>query len=48
MVFECRLKDQVEAGDHIFYLAEIVAVQGDSDVRQLFAWDGYARLDPVN
>ena len=48
VVFECRLKDQVEAGDHIFYLAEIVAVQGDSDVRQLFAWDGYARLDPVN
>ena len=48
VVFECRLKDQIEAGDHIFYLAEIAAVQGDAGVRQLFAWDGYARLDPVN
>lgn len=47
VVFECRLKDQIEAGDHMFYLAEIVAVEGDADVRQLFAWDGYARLDPV-
>lgn len=47
VVFECRLKDQIEPGDHVFYLAEIVAVQGDADVRQLFAWDGYARLDTV-
>lgn len=47
VVFECRLKDQIEAGDHVFYLAEIAAVQGDADVRQLFAWDGYVRLDPV-
>ena len=47
VVFECRLKDQIEAGDHIFYLAELAAVQGDDAVRQLFAWNGYARLDPV-
>ena len=47
VVFECRLKDRIEAGDHVFYLAEIAAVRGDADVRQLFAWDGYARLDPV-
>ena len=48
VIFECRLQNQLEAGDHIFYTAEIVAVQGDPDVRQLFAWDGYARLAPVS
>lgn len=47
VAFECRLQNRIEAGDHVFYLAEIVAVQGDASVRQLFAWDGYARLDPV-
>ena len=47
VVFECRLQDRIEAGDHVFYLAEIAAMQGDASVRQLFAWDGYARLDPV-
>ena len=45
VAFECRLKNQVEAGDHVFYLAEIIAVHGDESIRQLFAWDGYARLD---
>ena len=47
VLFECRLKDELEAGDHMIYTAEIVAVRGDEDVRQLFAWDGYGRLDPV-
>ena len=47
VVFECSLRNRIEAGDHIFYLAEILAVQGDDSVRQLFAWDGYARLDSL-
>ena len=47
VAFECRLRDQIEAGDHMFYLAEIIAVRGDEKVRQLFAWDGYARLDTL-
>ena len=47
VVFECRLKDSIEAGDHKFYLAEILRVRGDDSVRQLFAYDGYARLDTV-
>ena len=46
-VFECRLVSQTEAGYHRFYLAEILACHGDADVRQVFAWDGYARLDTV-
>ena len=47
VVFECRLANQVEAGDHVFYLGEILSIQGDADVKQVFAWDGYARLDTV-
>ena len=46
-VFECRLTGQAEAGDHVFYMAEVLACRGDAEVRQLFAWDGYSRLDPV-
>ena len=45
--FECRLVSRAEAGDHVFYLAEILACHGDGEIRQLFAWDGYARLDTV-
>ena len=45
--FECRLVSQIEAGDHVFYLAEILACRGDAAVKQLFAWDGYSRLGTV-
>ena len=47
VVFECRLAGQAEAGDHVLYLGEVVALRGDESVRQLFAYDGYARLDTV-
>ena len=45
--FECRLKGTADAGDHVIYMAEIAAIYGDENVRQLFAYDGYARLDTV-
>ena len=45
--FECRLVSQTEAGDHVFYLAEILACRGDAAIKQVFAWDGYARLGTV-
>ena len=45
--FECRRVGQTEAGDHVFYLAEILACRGDAAVKQLFAWDGYSRLGTV-
>ncbi len=48
VVLECRLIDTHDVSDHVFYIAEIVACCGDSNVRQLFAWDGYSRLDTVN
>ena len=46
-VFECRLVSQSEAGDHVFYIAEILACHGNAEIPQLFAWDGYARLGTV-
>ena len=48
VVFECRLTDMKEVTDHIFYIAEITACSGDYSVKQLFAWDGYARLDTAD
>lgn len=47
LIFECRLSDSCRAGDHTFYIAEIVSVRGDAEVAQLFAFDGYGRLDTV-
>ena len=47
VVFECRLVGTADAGDHVFYMGEIVSVSGDPDVKQLYAYDGYARLDTV-
>lgn len=44
-VFECRLENAVPAGDHTFFIASVVAAYGDESVGQLFAFDGYRRLD---
>ena len=46
-VFECRLLSTAAAGDHVFYIAEIAAAQGDAGVEQLYAFDGYRRLDTL-
>jgi len=47
VVFECKLVSCNEASDHVMYMAEIVAAHGNPDVKQLFAFDGYGRLDTV-
>ena len=47
VVFECRLVDTKDVGDHTIYIAEPLAIRGDESVRQLFAFDGYARLGTV-
>ena len=47
VVFECVLKSCAEASDHTLYMGEIVAVHGDSGVKQLFAYNGYSMLGPV-
>lgn len=45
--FECRLHSFHEAGDHTFFMAQIVKIHGDESQKHLFAFDGYARLDTV-
>lgn len=47
VVFECRLVNRCEAGDHVLYMGEIVSVRGDASVDHLYAYDGYGRLDTI-
>lgn len=47
VVFECRVTDRWTAGDHRVFAAEAVAVRGDGSKAQLFAMDGYARVDAL-
>lgn len=47
VVFECKFVSKAEAGDHVLYMGEVTALHGDPEVKQLFAFDGYARLDTV-
>ena len=47
VVFECKLVSCCDASDHVLYMAEIVAAHGDAELKQLFAFDGYGRLDTV-
>ncbi len=44
VVFECRLSDMLEIGDHTFYVADVIAIYGDESKKQLYAYDGYGRL----
>lgn len=45
VVFECKLRDTKDVGDHVLYIAEIAACRGDASINALFAFDGYGRLD---
>ena len=47
VIFECRCTDTVEAGDHTFYIADILKIYGHAEVKALYAYDGYGRLDTV-
>ncbi len=47
VVFECRLVNHTQAADHELYIAEVVAIRGNPEVKQVFAFDGYARLDTI-
>lgn len=43
----CRLKDTLTVGDHVLYVGEVEAIQGDAAVKGLYAWNGYGLLDTV-
>ena len=47
LVFECRLSDTLAVGDHTFFVADVVAIYGDESKKQLFAINGYGKLDTV-
>ena len=47
LVFECRLSDTLAVGDHTFFVADVVAIYGDESKKQLFAINGYGKLDKV-
>lgn len=44
---ECRLVSVTDASDHNLFLAEIVAAHCREELNQLYAWDGYKRLDSI-
>ena len=48
VALECRLCEKLALSDHTIYVGEIVAAHVNSDGNQLYAYDGYARLDTVN
>ena len=44
---DCRVKDRHEAGDHLIFIGEVVAIGADPDVRPLVFHGGrYAALHP--
>lgn len=47
LVLECSLRQQVEVGDHVLYIAEVLGCYGNAHAAGLFAMEGYRRLDAV-
>lgn len=47
LVFECKLSDTLSVGDHTFFVADVAAIYGDESKKQLFAINGYGKLDTV-
>lgn len=47
LVLECSLRQQVEVGDHVLYIAEVLGCYGNAQAAGLFAMEGYRRLDVV-
>lgn len=47
LVFVCRLTQVIPLGDHDLCIGEVERVFGDPEARQLYAFDGYARLDAL-
>ena len=43
----CNLKEVVETGDHNLYICTAENVSADESKVAVFAWDGYARVEPL-
>lgn len=44
---ECRLTNCFDVGDHTIYVGDIILAHGDENQTQLYAFDGYSRLDTL-
>jgi flavin reductase (DIM6/NTAB) family NADH-FMN oxidoreductase RutF len=44
VAFECKVANVVPAGDHLFYIGEILAVHGDLQNREHLFTESYSRL----
>jgi len=47
LAFVCTLDKTVDAGDHIFYICNIQSIFCNNNEKQLYAWEGYAKLAPL-
>lgn len=47
LVFECKVVEKTQAGDHIVLIAEVAATHADESRKHLYSLDGYKRLDTV-
>ena len=48
LAFACSLESTADAGDHTFYICKIDDVFFNSNEKQLFSWDGYAKLGTLS
>lgn len=47
VALECRLKGEYAVSDHTIFIAEIVEAHCTPGKKQLYAFDGYAKLDTI-
>lgn len=43
----CKLVNTLDIGDHVLYVGEVEDIEGDANVKGLYAFDGYSRLDVI-
>ncbi len=48
LAFDCTLEETVKVGDHNLYICAINSIYADETKKQIFAWDGYAKLGPLS
>lgn len=47
LAFVCILESTIGAGDHTFYVCRVEDILFNENEKQLFSWDGYAKLAPL-
>ena len=48
LAFICMLENSVDVGDHTFYICKVDDIYFNESEEQLYSWDGYSRLAPLN